>query len=263
MTRIDAKFADLKSQGKKAFVAYVMAGDPDFDTSLEIVRGLPGAGVDVIELGLPFTDPMADGAAIQLAGQRALEGGMTLDKTLALAAAFREHDDTTPIVLMGYYNPIYSKGVDTFLEAAKKVGVDGLIVVDLPPEEDNELCLPAQAAGMNFIRLATPTTDDKRLPRVVQNTSGFVYYVSITGITGSAEAEAGDVAPEVVRIQKASGLPVIVGFGVNTPAKAEAIAGVADGVVVGSAIVSKIADGLPVEDVLSFVKSLADGAHRA
>ncbi|WP_323803165.1 tryptophan synthase subunit alpha [Sulfitobacter litoralis] len=263
MTRIDAKFADLKSQGKKAFVAYVMAGDPDFDTSLEVVRGLPGAGVDVIELGLPFTDPMADGAAIQLAGQRALEGGMTLDKTLALAAAFREQDDTTPIVLMGYYNPIYSKGVDTFLEAAKKAGVDGLIVVDLPPEEDNELCLPAQAAGMNFIRLATPTTDDKRLPRVVQNTSGFVYYVSITGITGSAEADAGDVAPEVVRIQKASGLPVIVGFGVNTPAKAEAIAGVADGVVVGSAIVSKIADGLPVEDVLNFVKSLADGAHRA
>jgi len=263
MTRIDAKFADLKSQGKKAFVAYVMAGDPDFDTSLKVVRGLPDAGVDIIELGLPFTDPMADGSAIQLAGQRALEGGMTLDKTLALAAAFREQDDTTPIVLMGYYNPIYSKGVDTFLEAAKKAGVDGLIVVDLPPEEDPELCLPAQAAGMNFIRLATPTTDDKRLPRVVQNTSGFVYYVSITGITGSAEADAGDVAPEVERIQNASGLPVIVGFGVNTPAKAEAIAGVADGVVVGSAIVSKIADGLPVEDVLSFVKSLADGAHRA
>ncbi|AXI50151.1 MULTISPECIES: tryptophan synthase subunit alpha [Sulfitobacter] len=263
MTRIDAKFADLKSQGKKAFVAYVMAGDPDFDTSLEVVRGLPGAGVDIIELGLPFTDPMADGSAIQLAGQRALEGGMTLDKTLALAAAFREQDDTTPIVLMGYYNPIYSKGVDTFLEAAKKAGVDGLIVVDLPPEEDAELCLPAQAAGMNFIRLATPTTDDKRLPRVVQNTSGFVYYVSITGITGSAEADAGDVAPEVERIQKASGLPVIVGFGVNTPAKAEAIASVADGVVVGSAIVSKIADGLPVEDVLSFVKTLSDGAHRA
>jgi len=263
MTRIDAKFADLKSQGKKAFVAYVMAGDPDFDTSLEVVRGLPGAGVDIIELGLPFTDPMADGSAIQLAGQRALEGGMTLDKTLALAAAFREQDDTTPIVLMGYYNPIYSKGVDTFLEAAKKAGVDGLIVVDLPPEEDAELCLPAQAAGMNFVRLATPTTDDKRLPRVVQNTSGFVYYVSITGITGSAEADAGDVAPEVERIQKASGLPVIVGFGVNTPAKAEAIASVADGVVVGSAIVSKIADGLPVEDVLSFVKTLSDGAHRA
>ena len=263
MTRIDAKFADLKTNGKKAFVAYVMAGDPDFDTSLQVVRGLPAAGVDIIELGLPFTDPMADGSAIQLAGQRALGAGMTLDKTLALAAAFREQDDTTPIVLMGYYNPIYSKGVDTFLAAAKKAGVDGLIVVDLPPEEDNELCLPAQKAGMNFIRLATPTTDDKRLPRVVQNTSGFVYYVSITGITGSAEAEAGDVAPEVARIKAAAGLPVIVGFGVNTPDKAQAIASVADGVVVGSAIVSKIADGLPVADVLKFVKTLSDGAHRA
>ncbi|KKN43816.1 hypothetical protein LCGC14_0699450 [marine sediment metagenome] len=263
MTRIDAKFADLKTNGKKAFVAYVMAGDPDFDTSLEVVRGLPAAGVDIIELGLPFTDPMADGPAIQLAGQRALGAGMTLDKTLALAAAFREQDDTTPIVLMGYYNPIYSKGVDAFLTAAKKAGVDGLIVVDLPPEEDSELCLPAQKAGMNFIRLATPTTDDKRLPRVVQNTSGFVYYVSITGITGSAEAEAGDVAPEVARIKAAAGLPVIVGFGVNTPDKAQAIASVADGVVVGSAIVSKIADGLPVADVLKFVKTLSDGAHRA
>lgn len=263
MTRIDAKFADLKTNGKKAFVAYVMAGDPDFDTSLEVVRGLPAAGVDIIELGLPFTDPMADGPAIQLAGQRALGAGMTLDKTLALAAAFREQDDTTPIVLMGYYNPIYSKGVDAFLTAAKKAGVDGLIVVDLPPEEDSELCLPAQKAGMNFIRLATPTTDDKRLPRVVQNTSGFVYYVSITGITGSAEAEAGDVAPEVARIKAAAGLPVIVGFGVNTPDKAQAIASVADGVVVGSAIVSKIADGVPVADVLKFVKTLSDGAHRA
>ncbi len=263
MTRIDAKFADLKSQGKKAFVSYVMAGDPDFDTSLEIVRGLPQAGVDIIELGLPFTDPMADGPAIQLAGQRALEGGMTLDKTLALATAFREHDDTTPIVLMGYYNPIYSKGVDKFLAAAKAAGVDGLIVVDLPPEEDAELCIPAQAAGLNFIRLATPTTDDKRLPRVVQNTSGFVYYVSITGITGSAEADAGDVAPEVVRIQNASGLPVIVGFGVNTPEKAQAISAVADGCVVGSAIVAKIAQGLSVAEVLAFVKTLADGTHRA
>ena len=262
MTRIDAKFADLKSQGKKAFVAYVMAGDPDFDTSLEIVRGLPGAGVDVIELGLPFTDPMADGAAIQLAGQRALEGGMTLDKTLALAAAFREKDDTTPIVLMGYYNPIYSKGVDTFLEAAKKAGVDGLIVVDLPPEEDNELCLPAQAAGMNFIRLATPTTDDKRLPRVVQNTSGFVYYVSITGITGAAAAQAGDVAPEVARIKAATDLPVIVGFGITTPEASQDIASVADGCVVGSAIVNQIGAGKPVSEVLRFVSELAAGAHR-
>ncbi len=263
MTRIDAKFADLKAKGKKAFVSYIMAGDPDMDTSLEIMRGLPGAGVDVIELGLPFTDPMADGPTIQLAGQRALEGGMTLNKTLEMACAFRKDDDTTPIVLMGYYNPIYSMGVDAFLKAAKDAGIDGLIIVDLPPEEDSELCLPAQAAGLNFIRLATPTTDDKRLPRVVQNTSGFVYYVSITGITGAAEAEAGDVAPEVVRIREASGLPVIVGFGVNTPEKSQAIAEVADGVVVGSAIVSRIGNGDSVADVLAFVKTLSDGAHRA
>ncbi len=263
MTRIDAKFAALQAEGKKAFVSYVMAGDPDFDTSLEIVRGLPGAGVDIIELGLPFTDPMADGPTIQLAGQRALEGGMTLKKTLALARAFREQDQTTPIVLMGYYNPIYSCGVDKFLAEAREAGIDGLIVVDLPPEEDSELCIPANKAGLNFIRLATPTTDDKRLPRVVQNTSGFVYYVSITGITGSAEAQAGEVSPEVARIKAASGLPVIVGFGVNSPEKSRAIAEVADGVVVGSAIVSKIAAGNSMADVLAFVKSLADGAHSA
>lgn len=261
MTRIDRKFADLKSKGQKAFVSYIMAGDPDFDTSLEIMRGLPAAGVDVIELGLPFTDPMADGPTIQLAGQRALEGGMTLKRTLQMATEFRTQDDVTPIVLMGYYNPIYSMGVDAFLVAAKSAGIDGLIIVDLPPEEDAELCLPAQAAGLNFIRLATPTTDDKRLPRVVQNTSGFVYYVSITGITGSAEADAGDVSPEVTRIQKASGLPVIVGFGVNTPEKSRAIASVADGVVVGSAIVSRIGKGESVQEVLAFVKTLADGAH--
>jgi len=263
MTRIDAKFADLKAKGKKAFVSYIMAGDPDFDASLAVMRGLPEAGVDVIELGLPFTDPMADGPTIQLAGQRALESGMTLKRTLEMATEFRKADNTTPIVLMGYYNPIYSMGVEAFLVAAKAAGIDGLIVVDLPPEEDEELCLPAQAAGLNFIRLATPTTDDNRLPRVVQNTSGFVYYVSITGITGAAEAEAGDVAPEVTRIQKASGLPVIVGFGVNTPAKSEAIASVADGVVVGSAIVSRIAAGDSTADVLAFVKTLSDGAHRA
>jgi tryptophan synthase alpha chain len=261
MTRIDRKFADLKSKAQKAFVSYIMAGDPDFDTSLEIMRGLPAAGVDVIELGLPFTDPMADGPTIQLAGQRALEGGMTLKRTLQMATEFRTQDDVTPIVLMGYYNPIYSMGVDAFLVAAKSAGIDGLIIVDLPPEEDAELCLPAQAAGLNFIRLATPTTDDKRLPRVVQNTSGFVYYVSITGITGSAEADAGDVGPEVTRIQKASGLPVIVGFGVNTPEKSRAIASVADGVVVGSAIVSRIGKGESVQEVLAFVKTLADGAH--
>ncbi|MFK7868584.1 MAG: tryptophan synthase subunit alpha [Roseobacter sp.] len=261
MSRIDAKFAELQKAGKKAFVSYVMAGDPDYDTSLALVKGLPGAGVDIIELGLPFTDPMADGPTIQLAGQRALEAGMTLQKTLDLARAFREEDDTTPIVLMGYYNPIYSRGVEDFLTEAKSAGIDGLIVVDLPPEEDAELCLPAQNAGLNFIRLATPTTDEKRLPRVLQNTSGFVYYVSITGITGAAEAQAGDVGPEVSRIQNASGLPVIVGFGVNTPEKSRAIAEVADGVVVGSAIVSKMAATASIDETLGFVKSLADGAH--
>ena len=263
MTRIDAKFAELRAQGKKAFVSYVMAGDPDFDTSLELVKGLPAAGVDVIELGLPFTDPMADGPTIQLAGQRALEAGMTLQKTLDLATEFRKGDDTTPIVLMGYYNPIYSRGVDKFLADAKAAGIDGLIVVDLPPEEDDELCIPAQAAGLNFIRLATPTTDDKRLPKVLQNTSGFVYYVSITGITGAAEADAGDVGPEVARIKAATDLPVIVGFGINTPEKSQAIASVADGCVVGSAIVSASASGKSTDEVLAFVKSLADGAHRA
>ncbi|WP_375228745.1 tryptophan synthase subunit alpha [Roseobacter sp. S98] len=261
MTRIDDRFAELARQGKKAFVSYIMAGDPDFDRSLEIVRGLPDAGVDIIELGLPFTDPMADGPTIQLAGQRALESGMTLLRTLELAKAFRETDNETPIVLMGYYNPIYSHGVERFLKDAAEAGIDGLIVVDLPPEEDSELCIPAQAAGLNFIRLATPTTDDKRLPRVVQNTSGFVYYVSITGITGAAEAQADDVGPEVSRIREASGLPVVVGFGVNTPEKSRSIAGVADGVVVGSAIVSRIAAGDSTEDVLAFVRSLSDGAH--
>ncbi|WP_299640730.1 tryptophan synthase subunit alpha [uncultured Ruegeria sp.] len=263
MTRIDAKFAALKAEGKKAFVAYVMAGDPDYDTSLDVVKGLPGAGVDVIELGLPFTDPMADGPTIQAAGQRALDGGMTLQRTLDLARAFRETDDTTPIVLMGYYNPIYSRGVDVFLADAKEAGIDGLIIVDLPPEEDEELCLPAQAAGLNFVRLATPTTDDQRLPRVLQNTSGFVYYVSITGITGAAEAQATDVAPEVARIKAATELPVIVGFGINTPEKSRNIASVADGAVVGSAIVSQIGAGKPVDEVLDFVKSLSDGAHSA
>jgi tryptophan synthase alpha chain len=263
MTRIDATFAALRNDGKKAFVAYVMAGDPDFDTSLELVKGLPGAGVDIIELGLPFTDPMADGSTIQLAGQRALEGGMTLDRTLELARRFREGDDNTPIVMMGYYNPIYSRGVDTFLTQAKEAGIDGLIIVDLPPEEDDELCIPAQAAGLNFIRLATPTTDDKRLPKVLQNTSGFVYYVSITGITGAAEAQAGDVGPEVARIKSQTDLPVIVGFGIKTPDASQAIAGVADGCVVGSAIVAELAEGRPMDEVLSFVTSLADGAHRA
>ncbi|MDG2247477.1 MAG: tryptophan synthase subunit alpha [Paracoccaceae bacterium] len=263
MTRIDQTFEKLKSEGKKAFVSYIMAGDPDFETSLELVMGLPAAGVDIIELGLPFTDPMADGPTIQLAGGRSLSSGMTLMKTLEMARIFRENDDSTPIVIMGYYNPIYSYGVEKFLIDAKSSGIDGLIVVDLPPEEDEELCIPAQAAGINFIRLATPTTDENRLPKVLQNTSGFVYYVSITGITGAAEAQATDVGPEVARIQKDSGLPVVVGFGINTPEKAKAIAEVADGAVVGSAIVSELALGKPVSEVLEFVKTLADGAHSA
>jgi tryptophan synthase alpha chain len=263
MTRIDDTFARLKSQNKKAFVAYVMAGDPNYDTSLDLVKGLPAAGVDIIELGLPFTDPMADGPTIQLAGQRALEAGMTLEKTLDLAREFRKTDTTTPIVMMGYYNPIFSRGVDKFLVDAKDAGIDGLIVVDLPPEEDDELCIPAQKAGLNFIRLATPTTDDKRLPKVLQNTSGFVYYVSITGITGAAAAQATDVAPEVARIKSQTDLPLIVGFGVRTPETAKEIASVADGTVVGSAIVGELASGKSVADVLAFVKSLADGAHAA
>jgi tryptophan synthase alpha chain len=263
MTRIDDTFARLRAEGKKAFVAYVMAGDPDLETSLEVMQGLPAAGVDVIELGVPFTDPMADGPTIQLAGQRALEGGQTLQKTLDMVAAFRKGDNVTPIVLMGYYNPIYSRGVDKFLVDASAAGVDGLIVVDLPPEEDSELCLPAQAAGLNFIRLATPTTDAKRLPKVLQNTSGFVYYVSVTGITGAAAAQAGEVGPEVARIKQSTDLPVIVGFGINTPEAARTIAGVADGCVVGSAIVKEIGAGKSVAEVLAFVATLAAGAHSA
>ena len=263
MTRIDTKFSALAAAGKKAFVSYVMAGDPDYDASLALVKGLPAAGVDIIELGLPFTDPMADGPTIQLAGQRALSAGMTLERTLDMARAFRETDDTTPIVLMGYYNPIYNRGVDKFLADAKASGIDGLIIVDLPPEEDDELCIPAQKAGLNFIRLATPTTDAKRLPKVLENTSGFVYYVSITGITGAAAPQAVDVAPEVARIKSQTELPVIVGFGIRTPEASRAIAAIADGAVVGSAIVSEMAAGKPVQEVLAFVKSLADGAHSA
>ena len=263
MTRIDDTFARLRAQGKKAFVAYIMGGDPDEATSLAVMQGLPAAGVDVIELGMPFTDPMADGPTIQLAGQRALEGGMTMDRILGMVRAFRATDNLTPIVLMGYYNPIYSRGVDRFLTEATEAGIDGLIVVDLPPEEDDDLCIPAQKAGLNFIRLATPTTDDKRLPKVLQNTSGFVYYVSITGITGAAAAQATDVGPEVARIKRSTDLPVIVGFGISTPDQARAIASVADGCVVGSAIVKDIGAGLPVTEVLAKVKALADGAHSA
>ena len=263
MSRIAATFERLRAEGRRAFVSYVMAGDPDAETSLEIVKGLPGAGVDIVELGVPFTDPMADGPTIQEAGQRALAGGQTLEGTLAMVRAFRAGDDTTPIVLMGYYNPIYNRGVDRFLADAREAGVDGLIVVDLPPEEDAELCLPALEAGIDFIRLATPTTDAKRLPRVLENSSGFVYYVSVTGITGAAAAEAGEVGPEVARIKASTGLPVVVGFGIRSPEAAETIAGVADGCVVGSAIVAQIAEGKPVAEVLDYVATLAAGAHRA
>ncbi len=261
MSRIDDRFAALRGENRAAFVAFVMAGDPDRDRSLEIIRGLPGAGVDLIELGMPFTDPMADGPAIQAAGQRALAAGQTMADTLAMVRAFREGDDRTPIILMGYYNPIYSMGVERFLDQAKAAGVDGLIIVDLPPEEDDELCLPAARAGLHFIRLATPTTDDRRLPAVLMNTSGFVYYVSITGITGAAAAVADEVAPEVARIKRTTDLPVCVGFGVRTPENAAAIAQVADGVVVGSAIVDQIGDGKPAGEVLEFVRGLAEGAH--
>ncbi|MDB5503831.1 MAG: tryptophan synthase, alpha chain, partial [Tardiphaga sp.] len=236
-TRIDTRFAQLKTEGRAAFVTFLMAGDPDLATSLELIKALPTAGADIIEIGMPFTDPMADGPSIQAAGLRALKAGTTLRKTLAMVATFRETDNVTPIVLMGYYNPIYIYGVDKFLVDAKAAGVDGLIIVDLPPEEDAELCLPAMKAGLNFIRLATPTTDDKRLPAVLANTSGFVYYVSITGITGSGSADSAQVGAAVARIKRHTDLPVCVGFGIRTPEAAHDIAQHANGAVVGSALV--------------------------
>jgi tryptophan synthase alpha chain len=243
-TRIDARFAQLKTEGRSAFVTFLMAGDPDPATSLAIIKALPQAGADIIEIGMPFTDPMADGPSIQAAGLRALKGGMTLKKTLAMVGEFRKSDNTTPLVLMGYYNPIYIYGVDKFLVDAKSAGVDGLIIVDLPPEEDTELCLPAMQAGLNFIRLATPTTDDKRLPAVLANTSGFVYYVAIAGITGAAAAESGAVGEAVARIKRHSKLPVCAGFGIRTPDAARAIAERADGAVVGTALVDALRGSL-------------------
>ncbi|QPF84833.1 tryptophan synthase subunit alpha [Bradyrhizobium genosp. L] len=246
-TRIDARFAELKQQGRSAFVTFVMAGDPDLKTSLDIIRALPKAGADIIELGMPFTDPMADGPSIQAAGLRALKGGMTLRKTLQLVRDFRKDDNATPIVLMGYYNPIYIYGVDTFLADAKAAGVDGLIIVDLPPEEDTELCIPAMKAGLNFIRLATPTTDDKRLPAVLANTSGFVYYVAVTGITGSAAADSKVVGEAVARIKRHTELPICVGFGIRTPEAARAIAERANGSVVGTALVDALKGALDAE----------------
>jgi tryptophan synthase alpha chain len=270
--RIDRRFAALNKQGRAALVTFTMAGDPDYATSLAILKALPKAGADVIELGMPFTDPMADGPAIQAAGLRALKAGQTLKKTLAAVRDFRAGDDATPIVLMGYYNPIYIYGVERFLADAKAAGVDGLIVVDLPPEEDSELCLPAMKAGLNFIRLATPTTDERRLPTVLTNTSGFVYYVSITGITGAAAPDAGKVAAAVARIKRHTKLPVCVGFGVRTAAHARAIAEGADGVVVGSALVEAVRqslgpDGKPtsksVAAVTDLARALAEGVRGA
>jgi tryptophan synthase alpha chain len=271
-TRIDRRFEDVARQNRAALVTFVMAGDPDLATCLEILKALPKAGADVIELGMPFTDPMADGPAIQAAGLRALAAGTTLAKTLALAADFRKSDSTTPVVLMGYYNPVYVYGVDKFLRDAKDAGVDGLIIVDLPPEEDSELCLPALAAGFNFIRLATPTTDDARLPAVLAHTSGFVYYVSITGITGAAAPDFAKVASAVRRIKAHTALPVAVGFGVKNAGSAAAIAAHADGVVVGSAIVEALrasldrhgkATGKSVEAVASLVADIAKGMRPA
>jgi tryptophan synthase alpha chain len=271
-TRIDARFAELKKQGRSAFVTFVMAGDPDPKTSLDIVKALPKAGADIIEIGMPFTDPMADGPSIQAAGLRALKAGMTLTKTLELVRGFRKDDDSTPLVLMGYYNPIYIYGVDKFLADAKAAGVDGLIIVDLPPEEDDELCLPAMKAGLNFIRLATPTTDDKRLPAVLANTSGFVYYVSITGITGAAAADSTAVGDAVARIKRHTRLPVCVGFGIRTPEAARAIAENANGAVVGTALVDALRGSLDAEGrataktvgaVADLVAALAQGVRGA
>jgi tryptophan synthase alpha chain len=266
-TRIDARFAELKCEGRSAFVSFVMAGDPDAATSLGIIKALPKAGADMIEIGMPFTDPMADGPSIQAAGLRALKAGMTLKKTLALVGEFRRDDDATPLVLMGYYNPIYIYGVDRFLSDAKAAGVDGLIIVDLPAEQDEELCLPALKAGLNFIRLATPTTDDKRLPAVLANTSGFVYYVSITGITGAASADSKVVAEAVARIKRHTELPVCVGFGIKTPDAARAIAERANGAVVGTALVDALrasldADGHATAGTVNAVAELAASLAR-
>jgi len=272
MARIDARFNTLRAEGRAGLVTFTTAGDPDYETSLAIVQALPKAGADLIELGVPFTDPMADGLAVQAAGQRALKAGQTLKKTLALVQTFRKGDDTTPIILMGYYNPIYIYGVDQFLKDAKAAGVDGLIVVDLPPEEDEELCLPALKAGLAFIRLATPTTDDKRLPTVLKNTAGFVYYVSITGITGAAIPDTTKVIAAVARLKRHTDLPIAVGFGVKTAEHARAIAEGADAVVVGSALVEAVRTSLDgngratagtVKAVADLVASLAAGVRTA
>ncbi|MDZ5603201.1 tryptophan synthase subunit alpha [Pseudomonas sp. RP23018S] len=267
MSRLEQRFADLKAEGRAALVTFVTAGDPGYDASLAILKGLPDAGADVIELGMPFTDPMADGVAIQLATLRALEAGQNLAKTLQMVREFRTGNQTTPIVLMGYYNPIHRFGVERFVADAKEAGVDGLIIVDLPPEHDGELATPAQAAGIDFIRLTTPTTDDARLPRVLERSSGFVYYVSVAGVTGAGSATSEHVESAVARLRRHTDLPISVGFGIRTPEQAAAIARLADGVVVGSALVDKIAQaetpGQAIDDVLSLCSALAKGVRNA
>ncbi|MEZ5920814.1 MAG: tryptophan synthase subunit alpha [Parvularculaceae bacterium] len=277
MSRIARKFESLKSENRAAFIPFIMGGDPGFDASLRLLKSLPAAGADLIEIGVAFTDPMADGPAIQAAGLRALEAGQTLARTLDMVACFREDDDVTPIILMGYFNPFHAYGVDKFLTAAKSAGVDGLIVVDLPPEEDEMLCLPARAAGLDFIRLATPTTDDARLGAVLNNSSGFVYYVSVAGVTGGQSGGRGDVDCAVTRIKRASGLPVAVGFGIKTADKAIATAQFADAVVVGSALVGRLAQRIAgrgleaspaeadsaVDGVLSLARTLSAAVRSA
>lgn len=271
-TRLDARFKALKAEGRGGLVTFITAGDPDGDTSLALLKGLPAAGADIIELGMPFSDPMADGLAIQASSLRALQAGMTLTKTLDMVRAFRTHDDATPIVLMGYYNPIHHYGSQKFVTDAKAAGVDGLIIVDLPPEEETELCLPALAGGINFIYLIAPTTDDERLPLVLKNASGFVYYVSITGVTGTGSARLSDTQAAVERIRRHTDLPVAVGFGITTPDAAAEVAGVADAAVVGSALINVIRDNLDangkatsslVDKVLAFARQLGDGVRQS
>ena len=272
MRRIEERFAALKREGRAGLITYLTCGDPDAESFAQMLDGLPQAGADLIEIGVPFSDPMADGPAIQAAGLRALKAGMTLAKVLAIVYAFRQTDKTTPIVLMGYYNPIEHYGVAKFLADAKAAGVDGLIVVDLPPEHDEELCIPAKAAGLDFIRLATPTTDDKRLPQVLKNTQGFLYYVAVAGVTGTKSATGDVITAAVTRLKKHTDLPVAVGFGIRTPAQAAAVAKVADAAVVGSALVDRVASSLDaqgkatpalIEAVLGDVAALSQGVRRA
>ena len=261
MSRIEAKFKDLQKQKSSAFVTFLMAGDPDLQTSLELMINLPNLGVDIIEIGMPFTDPMADGPSIQKAGQRSISAGINLIKVLDLVKEIRQKNNKVPIVLMGYFNPIHSMGVNIFLSRAKEAGVDGLIVVDLPPEEDSELCLPAKKFGIDFIRLATPTTTAYRLPTVLREASGFIYYVSVAGITGSSHLDVEAVEKEVVRIKRETKLPVCVGFGIKTPSDAARVANVADGVVVGSALVDMIANEKSQDDIERYIQSLAEAIH--